>query len=68
MLPAAFTLNDKNLLLRHGVTDLLQLAQRRGANLHKLLHGTQIFEQDLSLADSRCHHSDWLTLFERSQK
>lgn len=68
MLPAAFTLNDKNLLLRHGVTDLLQLAQRRGANLHKLLHGTQIFEQDLSLADSRCHHRDWLTLLARSQQ
>lgn len=68
MLPGAFNLSDKNLLLRHGITDLLQLAQRRGANLHKLLHGTQIFEQDLSLAESRCHHRDWLTLVARSQQ
>ena len=68
MTVAIFDHNEKNLLLQNSVTALLHLAQRRGACLHKLLHGTQIFEQDLSRPDSRCHHRDWLTLLGRCQQ
>lgn len=47
MTVAIFDHHEKNLILQHSVTALLQIAQRRGACLHKLLHGTQIFEPDL---------------------
>ena len=57
-----FGYQDKILLLQHGSTELLALAQRRGAALHKLLSGTGIFEQDLHKPHGRLHHTDWLTL------
>ncbi|GHG60455.1 AraC family transcriptional regulator [Alishewanella longhuensis] len=63
-----FSFTDKNLLLRHGPTAVLQLAQRRGGQLHKLLSGTSIFEQDLMNPQSRCHHRDWLKLLSHCQQ
>ena len=63
-----FGYQDKVLLLQHGCTDLLALAQRRGAQLHKLLSGTAIFEQDLHKPHGRLHHSDWLKLLHNCQQ
>lgn len=63
-----FSFTDKNLLLTNGATALLQLAQRRGGQLHKLLNGTSIFEQDLMAPHSRCHHRDWLKLLSHCQQ
>lgn len=68
MMTAAFSHTDKTLLLQHGTTALLQLAQRRGGQLHKLLSGTSIFEQDLTNPHGRCQHKDWLTLISRCQQ
>lgn len=68
MPPACFSHSDKNLLLQHGITALLQLAQRRGGQLHKLLSGTGIFEQDLTNPLGRCHHRDWLKLLSHCQQ
>lgn len=65
--PRCFGHADKNLLLQYGSTALLALTQRRGGQLHKLLSGTHIFEQDLSNPLGRCHHRDWLTLLSRCQ-
>lgn len=65
---AGFNASDKVLLLQHGCADLLQLAQRRGAQLHKLLSGTGIFEQDLHKPHARIHHADWLTLLHNCQQ
>jgi len=65
---AHFGHQDKILLLQHGCTDLLTLAQRRGAPLHKLLAGTGIFEQDLHKPHGRLHHADWLKLLHNSQQ
>jgi len=63
-----FGYQDKILLLQHGSTELLALAQRRGATLHKLLSGTGIFEQDLHKPHGRLHHSDWLKLLQNCQQ
>lgn len=63
-----FGYQDKVLLLQHGSTELLALAQRRGALLHKLLSGTAIFEQDLTKPHGRLHHSDWLKLLQNCQQ
>lgn len=63
-----FGYQDKVLLLQHGSTELLALAQRRGAQLHKLLSGTGIFEQDLHKPHGRLHHSDWLKLLQNCQQ
>ncbi|WP_166838864.1 helix-turn-helix transcriptional regulator [Rheinheimera pleomorphica] len=68
MSPRHFGYQDKILLLQHGCTDLLALAQRRGAELHKLLSGTGIFEQDLHKPLGRLHFSDWLTLLKNCQQ
>lgn len=65
---ANFGHSDKNVLLQHGTTALLQLAQRRGGQLHKLLSGTSIFEQDLTNPLGRCHHRDWLKLISHCQQ
>ncbi|MDX3773678.1 AraC family transcriptional regulator ligand-binding domain-containing protein [Chromatiaceae bacterium AAb-1] len=63
-----FGYQDKILLLQHGSTELLALAQRRGAQLHKLLSGTTIFEQDLHKPHGRLHHADWLKLLQNCQQ
>ncbi|MEW5680843.1 MAG: helix-turn-helix transcriptional regulator [Pseudomonadota bacterium] len=63
-----FGYQDKILLLQHGCSELLALAQRRGALLHKLLSGTAIFEQDLHKPLGRLHYSDWLTLLKNCQQ
>lgn len=63
-----FGYQDKILLLQHGCSELLALAQRRGAPLHKLLSGTSIFEQDLHKPLGRLHYSDWLTLLKNCQQ
>lgn len=63
-----FGYQDKILLLQHGSTELLSLAQRRGALLHKLLSGTGIFEQDLHKPHGRLHHNDWLKLLQNCQQ
>lgn len=68
MSPRHFGYQDKVLLLQHGCSDLLALAQRRGALLHKLLSGTGIFEQDLHKPLGRLHFSDWLTLLKNCQQ
>lgn len=68
MLPRHFSYQDKILLLQHGCTDLLHLAQRRGASLHKLLSGTSIFEQDIHKPHARLHHADWLKLLQNCQQ
>lgn len=62
-----FDSHDKILLLQHGCTELLALAQRRGIELHKLLSGTSIFEQDLQRPHGRLHHADWLKLLHNCQ-
>lgn len=62
-----FDSHDKILLLQHGSTELLALAQRRGVELHKLLSGTSIFEQDLQRPHGRLHHADWLKLLQNCQ-
>ncbi|WP_233079079.1 AraC family transcriptional regulator [Rheinheimera soli] len=62
-----FDSHDKILLLQHGSTELLALAQRRGVELHKLLSGTGIFEQDLQRPHGRLHHADWLKLLHNCQ-
>lgn len=64
----SFGYHDKILLLQHGSSELLALAQRRGASLSKLLTGTSIFEQDLHKPHSRLHHSDWLKLLQNCQQ
>jgi AraC-like DNA-binding protein len=46
---------DKQLLVAHGVPELLQAAQRRGAALHQLLAGTTLFEADLQKPQFRIH-------------
>ena len=46
---------DKQLLVAHGVPELLQAAQRRGASLHQLLAGTTLFEADLQKPQFRIH-------------
>lgn len=59
---------DKVLLLQHGSSELLALAQRRGAPIHKLLTGTSVFEQDLTKPLGRLHHADWLQLLHNCQQ
>lgn len=66
--PQWFSVRDKNLLLQHGSTDLLALAQRRGALLHKLLNGTSIFEADLTRPLGRICHQDWFQIIENCQQ
>ncbi|WP_213999255.1 AraC family transcriptional regulator [Arsukibacterium sp.] len=63
-----FGYQDKILLLQHGSSELLALAQRRGATLSKLLTGTRIFEQDLHKPHGRLHHADWLKLLQNCQQ
>lgn len=46
---------DKQLLVAHGVPELLQAAQRRGASVHQLLAGTTLFETDLKKPQFRIH-------------
>lgn len=46
---------DKQLLVAHGVPELLQAAARRGMAPHKLLAGTTLFETDLQKPQFRMH-------------
>lgn len=46
---------DKQLLVAHGVPELLQAAARRGIPPHKLLAGTTLFETDLQKPQFRMH-------------
>lgn len=46
---------DKQLLVAHGVPELLQAAARRGMAPHKLLAGTALFETDLQKPQFRMH-------------
>ncbi len=62
-----FSMHDKNLLLHHGTSDLLALAQRRGAPLHKLLSGTRVFETDLTRPLGRICHQDWFQIIGNCQ-
>lgn len=62
-----FQLYDKNIQLQKSITSFLLEAATAGAPLHDLLHGTQIFANDLTQPEGRCHHRDWLTLLERCQ-
>lgn len=68
MPPRHFGYQDKILLLQHGSADLLSLAQRRGAQLHKLLSGTAVFEQDIQKPHGRLHYADWLKLLHNCQQ
>ncbi len=51
--PGAF--QDKQLLVAHGVPELLQAAERRGMPQHKLLAGTALFAADLHKPQFRMH-------------
>ncbi len=66
--PEWFGFHDKNLLLQHGATDLLALAQRRGVPIHKLLSGTSLFEADLTRPLGRISHADWYLIIEKCQQ
>lgn len=46
---------DKQILVAHGVPELLQAAERRGAALHQLLAGTTVFDADLQKPQFRIH-------------
>jgi len=59
--------SDKVLLLAHGTTDLLALAQRRGGALHRLLSGTSLFEQDLCRPLGRISMQDWCQIWQQCQ-
>lgn len=49
--PGCFT--QKQLLVGHGVADLLHAAQRRGVLPHQMLAGTRLFESDLQRPQGR---------------
>lgn len=59
--------SDKVLLLAHGTTDMLALAQRRGGELHRLLSGTSLFEQDLSRPLARISMQEWGRIWQHCQ-
>lgn len=59
---------EKTVLLAHGATDLLTLAQRRGGQLHQLLAGTRIFEADLHKPLGRHSAAEWRQLISNCQQ
>ena len=59
--------HEKTILLTHGATDLLALAQRRGVASHRLLSGTRVFESDLHKPLARISHLDWLQIIHNCQ-
>ncbi len=63
-----FGYQDKILLTRPQVTDLLQLAARRGVPAEKLLSGTTIFPADLHKPQHRIHSSAWLKFMQQCQQ
>ena len=63
-----FGYQDKILLTRPQVTDLLQLAARRGVSAEKLLSGTTIFPADLHKPQHRIHSSAWLKFMQQCQQ
>ncbi len=63
-----FGYQDKILLTRAQVADLLQLAARRGVPPDKLLSGTAIFQSDLHKPQHRIHSSAWLKFIQQCQQ
>jgi AraC-like DNA-binding protein len=59
---------EKTVLLAHGASDLLTLAQRRGGQLHQLLAGTRIFEADLQKPLGRHSAAEWRQLISNCQQ
>jgi len=57
-----FSYQDKVLLMRHQVPDLLDMAKRRGANSSQLLSGTRLFEHDCLKPQYRIDAAAWLKL------
>jgi AraC-like DNA-binding protein len=60
--PPYFSYQDKVLLMRHQVPDLLDMAKRRGANSAQLLSGTRLFEPDCHKPQYRIDAAAWLKL------
>jgi AraC-like DNA-binding protein len=63
-----FSYQDKVLLMRHQVPDLLDMAKRRGANSTKLLSGTRLFEHDCQKPQHRIDAAAWLKLIGNCQQ
>ena len=63
-----FSYQDKVLLMRHQVPDLLDMAKRRGANSTQLLSGTRLFEHDCLKPQYRIDAAAWLKLIGNCQQ
>lgn len=63
-----FSYQDKVLLMRHQVPDLLDMAKRRGANSTHLLSGTRLFEHDCHKPQYRIDAAAWLKLVANCQQ
>jgi AraC-like DNA-binding protein len=63
-----FSYQDKVLLMRHQVPDLLEMAKRRGANSTQLLSGTRLFEHDFHKPQYRIDAAAWLKLVGNCQQ
>ena len=66
--PPYFSYQDKVLLMRHQVPDLLDMAKRRGANSTQLLSGTRLFEPDCHKPQYRIDPAAWLKLVANCQQ
>ncbi len=63
-----FSYQDKVLLMRHQVPDLLEMAKRRGACGTQLLSGTRLFEHDCQKPQYRIDAASWLKLVANCQQ
>lgn len=63
-----FSYQDKVLLMRHQVPDLLDMAKRRGASSTQLLSGTRLFEHDCHKPQYRIDAASWLKLVGNCQQ
>lgn len=63
-----FSYQDKVLLMRHQVPDLLDMAKRRGASSSQLLSGTRLFEADCHKPQYRIDAAAWLKLVANCQQ
>lgn len=63
-----FSYQDKVLLMRHQVPDLLDMAKRRGANSTQLLSGSRLFEADCHKPQYRIDAAAWLKLVANCQQ